>query len=306
MNIQSASLDVPGGCPNKCKFCITDTWKQGDLEMLHNVFRFDNDHNLIFNDFYERLLFLRQQNVDTLVFTGSSSEAIYNKPYLDMFAEANKKLGNNRFINIEIQTSGVKLQENFDYLKNIGIKTISLSLASFNTEKNFEIMQTPNGLKTWTISDLCMDIKKADFNLRLSLNINTDGYSKYLGISDYVLNKNNAFENLFKVCILLKADQITFRKLYSSKEYGIVSNWIKENSAHPDWWDILTSYIMKNGRALNKLPFGAIKYSINGMSTIIDDDCMAKEGVRNNFKYLILRRNCRLYSEWDDPASLIF
>ena len=73
-----------------------------------------------------------------------------------------------------------------------------------------------------------------------------------------------------------------------------------------NWWNFLKIYITRHGRALNKLPFGATKYSIEGISTVIDKDCMAKSGDRENFKYLILRRDNRLYSEWDDPASLIF
>ena len=32
---------------------------------------------------------------------------------------------------------------------------------------------------------------------------------------------------------------------------------------------------------------------------------MAKTPKRE-YKYLILRPNCKLYSQWDDPASLIF
>lgn len=50
---------------------------------------------------------------------------------------------------------------------------------------------------------------------------------------------------------------------------------------------------------------------------LIDDDCMAKNGERRvfgeppmsrdeSYKYLILRPDCKLYSQWDDKASLIF
>jgi hypothetical protein len=49
-----------------------------------------------------------------------------------------------------------------------------------------------------------------------------------------------------------------------------------------------------------------MKYSMDNMSIVVDFDCMNKKGDKKDLKYLILRRNCRLYSEWDDPASLIF
>ena len=47
------------------------------------------------------------------------------------------------------------------------------------------------------------------------------------------------------------------------------------------------------------------KSCIYDMSTVIDDDCMSQVP-KDEYKYLILRPNCKLYSRWDDPASLIF
>lgn len=55
------------------------------------------------------------------------------------------------------------------------------------------------------------------------------------------------------------------------------------------------------------IPHGAIKYSVDGMCIVIDVDCMDKaEKTEEDYKYLILRPNCKLYSQWDDPSSLIF
>ena len=63
-----------------------------------------------------------------------------------------------------------------------------------------------------------------------------------------------------------------------------------------------------NGVPIGRLPYGATKYSLNGLSVVIDDDCMGKNNhnQENNYKYLILHPDCKLYSSWDDPASLIF
>lgn len=52
--------------------------------------------------------------------------------------------------------------------------------------------------------------------------------------------------------------------------------------------------------------------SLHGLSVVLDDDCMGKRdctadgNTEENYKYLILRPDCKLYSAWDDPASLIF
>ena len=64
-------------------------------------------------------------------------------------------------------------------------------------------------------------------------------------------------------------------------------------------------WIITNGNKLERLPFGAIRYSVDGISTIVDDDCMSKEN-EEAIKYLILRPNCKLYTRWDDKGSLLF
>jgi hypothetical protein len=65
------------------------------------------------------------------------------------------------------------------------------------------------------------------------------------------------------------------------------------------------SSITPSGTFLYKLPFGASVYSIDGMSVVTDDDCMSKEN-NENLKYVILRENGKLYSQWDNEGSLIF
>ena len=58
-------------------------------------------------------------------------------------------------------------------------------------------------------------------------------------------------------------------------------------------------------RSLERLPFGALRYSVDGISTVVDDDCMNQE-VKDTLKYLILRPDCKLYTKWDDAGSLLF
>ncbi len=71
--------------------------------------------------------------------------------------------------------------------------------------------------------------------------------------------------------------------------------------------DEIINYIIKNGSPLYKLPYGNIVYSIDGMSTIIDDDCMSDESYNYNaLKYVILQSDGKLYCRWNDKGSLIF
>lgn len=141
---------------------------------------------------------------------------------------------------------------------------------------------------------LCSEIKRYDFNLRLSINLTKEIEENWQNLDD-----------LFAYCSALGADQITFRVLYSSELDTVQDQWIAKNRASDSYVQRIKEYIQQHGTVLGKLAFGAVKYGIFGMSTVLDDDCMSQTP-KDEYKYLILRPNCKLYSRWEDPASLIF
>jgi hypothetical protein len=102
-------------------------------------------------------------------------------------------------------------------------------------------------------------------------------------------------------CKDLGADQITLRKLYDADDGGPQSEWVQKNRIDDS---NLREYVSRTPK-LRQLEYGQTAHSINGMSVVFDDDCMAK-GDNADFKYLIIRPDGKLYSSWDDPASLIF
>lgn len=197
------------------------------------------------------------------------------------------------FRKIEMQTTGVLIDRNYlRFLRNhVGVNTIALSLSSFDSDLNMWYNGTPRELRV-DIPLLCSQIKEYDFNLRLCVNM-TDGY-------DW-----QDIDGIFHMAHYLGADQMTFRGLYTSDEDTPQSRWIKEHGAPPEVKDAVEQYVKKHGKPIDVLPYGAIKYSVDGISTVIDSDCMNKAGREDN-KYYILRPDCHLYSQWDDPASLIF
>lgn len=292
MKIQSASIDVPGGCDNACKYCISHMTHKP--EYSRNIMQCD-DENYKISQFYDRMLFLKESGVTSLVLTGSASEPIGNEEVLNLFHNVNSALPN-PFTNIDVQTSGTGLtKEKLSMLENMRVKTISLSLSSFESDINTRINNTKPG-KEVNIEQLCQLIKREGFNLRLSLNMNREGFKNADDI-----------ERLFEEARNLGADQVTFRKLYYPKEAEDTkqAQWIKQNQLPDSFWSKLRGYVENEGRALLRLTFGAIKYSVGGISTVLDNDCMAQDNIES-LKYAILRRNLKLYSDWDDPGSLIF
>jgi len=295
MEIQTLSLVVPAGCPNRCRFCVSVLHDDSSYKnQIEKNLRFKALYNM---EFRKRLEFARDNGCNTMILTGDG-EPLYNMEFLEDVATWNKLL-RNPFKWVELQTAGISLEtEKLWWLREtVAVNTISLSLSDvFSSDNNALYNRSPEKLKI-DIDQLCAQIKEVDFTLRLSLNL-TDFYNNY-----------NA-EDIFKRVKTLGADQVTFRVLYSSpnantEEEITVNEWIKNHKANTDILSEINQYIKTNGRALEVLPFGATRYSVDGISTVLDDDCMSTE-LKNSLKYLILRPNSKLYTKWDDVGSLLF
>lgn len=288
MNIQSLSIVVPADvCVNNCAFCVS---KMHHEDYGKNKFRV-NSPNYIesCNEYKKRMAFARDNGCNVVMLTGTA-EPTQNKGFLSLFAMLNKQL-ESPFRHISIQTAGAFLDAKYlDFLKReIEVNTISLSLSSFYDEINAKYT---GAYKMIDIEGLCAAIKARDFNLRLSVNL-TDS-----------VEAEGSPEKLFGLAQTLGADQLTFRVLYASGD-SPQAKWIKEHGASKEFIDTIRDYVIKNGRRLERLEYGQIRYDVNGISTVIDDDCMATE-FKEDIKYLILRPNAKLYTKWDSKASLLF
>ena len=297
MNIQSLSICVPStGCINQCKFCVSRM--RGSR--YESRFKYDNHskNSDLFNDFKRRMEFARDNNCNTVMLTGEC-EPQQNRSFL-MFVKEVMDAMERPFRNIEIQTTGARIDyDDLIFFKRIGICTISLSVSSFNDTVNNEVIKTTekNFIRLKYLCELIKD-NKFNFNLRLSLNV-----------TDQLLEtKEPDIEDIFERCKDLSADQVTFRKMYVSGNNTLPDKWIAAHmiSDQNAWFYKLSDYIKKRGNYIDTLEYGQERYSLNEMSIVVDDDCMAKKKNVNAAKYLILRTDCHLYSKWDDKGSLVF
>jgi len=297
MKIQSLSICVPAPCFNNCKFCVSRLYPDKTPNLIENEFEFSDLHH---SDYKDCMEFARDNGCNTLMYTGDG-EPTMNRRFMEAVSAINNSL-NSPFRWIELQTAGYKLQEVINgrnrylrWLRNmIRVKVISLSLSSiFDDRENAFYNQTSQYIKM-DIEATCSEIKRFDFTLRLSLNM-TDFYNSITP------------EDIFLRAAKLGADQITFRKLYKTPglEDNTVNNFIDNHSCDTATIKNIEEFIITNGRELEVLPFGAMKYSVNGISTVLDIDCMSEE-TKPELKYLILRQNCKLYSKWDDLGSILF
>ncbi|MBE7018886.1 MAG: radical SAM protein [Ruminococcaceae bacterium] len=292
MNIQSLSIVVPNrSCINNCKFCVS---RMHCEDIPYHIHIDDPDFETHQSDYLKRLAFARDNGCNTVMLTGSS-EPQQNKQFLQYFAEMNKRL-EKPFRWIEMQTTGVLLDDGYlNFLrKSVGVNTISVSITSFDDEVNRSYVQMPEKYAV-NLQELTKKIKSFGFNLRLSVNM-TDYFNKY---------HRNAAEFFEDAKKLFNPDQMTIRLLYKTNDASPQSDWVNEHACNEDVTNEIVDTVRSNGIQLERLPYGRIKYSYLGMSLVVDDDCMSKTAVED-YKYLILQPNCRLYSRWDDTASLIF
>jgi hypothetical protein len=295
MEIQTLSLVVPGGCPNRCRFCVSAL--HGGEEYRNQIEKNRRFKDLYRRDYLHRLAFARDNGCNTMILTGDG-EPICNPDFLEDVATWNQMLSS-PFRWVELQTSGVTLDDELlRWLRNtVGVSLISLSLAdAFDSAENARVERSPEKLAI-DIDALCSEIRRYDFALRLSLNL-----TKRYDPVDPAL--------VFERAKTLGAHQVTFRVLYNcdgaeTPEQREVQEWIDSNRASPAFVASVAAYIKEHGRQLERLPFGAMRYSVHGISTVLDDDCMSV-AAKDTLKYLILRPNAKLYTKWDDPGSMLF
>lgn len=294
MNIQSFSIAIPANtCINTCPFCVS---RMINSNVYPNLMDINHPHfDINISEYLKRMKYVADTGCKTLMLTGTC-EPQQNKQFLEIFALLHRNLGT-PFSNIEMQTTGILL-DNRNYLRFlrnfIGVNTIALSINSPNSSENSKIIGHPfNTQLSIDFPKLISLLKEYDFNIRLCFNLNK--YFKFDNCKEFF---DTCKQKWF-------ADQITFRKLYTTDINTTQDIWIKNNLISEKDHNNLISYL-KEFPSIGKTIYGAEIRRINDMSVIYDDDCMAKKPIDNTVKYLILRPNCKLYSSWDSKASLVF
>lgn len=334
MEIQSLSVVVPGKCVNDCAYCVSQMHESPYVNRVGKCPRMEDD--VAEQDYIDRLAFARDNGCNVAVLTGAC-EPLQRMDFLRWFDRVNKGLPK-PFRWLELQTTGVLLDdEKLTFLKQMGVKTIALSVAHlFDDETNCQI-EGVNPKLAFRLDDLAAKIRAHNFGLRICVNL-TNLYTAYLP------------ESIFRRCKELGAHQVMLRQMFEGPGNTAKDEWIRQHTmsaaptvlwnvatgerkgigyalAHADeidlrggdfWldfigkrrdpgltvWD-LNQYI-RHGRPLEPLPFGAMRYSVQGMSTVLDSDCMSEESETSVIRYLVLREDCHLYTKWDDQGSFLF
>jgi molybdenum cofactor biosynthesis enzyme MoaA len=284
MNIQSLSIVVPTGkCWNNCPYCVS---KQHYEDYGKSVC-----DKSIPQSYMNRIRFVREEGCNSMIFTGTA-EPQQNLQFIYELLNKNKMLPQ-PFYNISMQTTGTNLSAlDIKKLAEAGLTTLALSISSFDDKENWDIIQAPEATRILTLNKLISCAKENNLNVRVCINL----------ISTF--NKYEPF-NFFNWAIVSNVDQLTFRKIFSNRHYTQQCEWIAAHQCDTRLFNAIKKYVKDNGIAVARLPYGFLQYDVRGISTVIDDDCMAKNNI-DEMKYAILRPNNHLYSSWDLKGSLIY
>lgn len=286
------SILVPSkGCINNCAFCVSKMHGDTCKNQIEGNFAFTD---LYVDEYVSRMNYARDNGCNALMLTGNS-EPQQNRAFLERFGFMLRMM-KNPFYQIEMQTTGVLLDDKYlRFLRNwVNVNVISVSLSALDSDKNAEYVNMQEALKV-DIDHLCSEIKRYDFVLRLSLNL-TDAYN---GMTP---------EQILARCKQLGANQVTMRVLYTSGKDTPQDKWIAEHRIDPKLEQAIVDYISNNFKPIQKLEYGATAYNVNGMSVVVDSDCMAQDAPDKHdaLKYVILKPDCHIYGSWEEDAPPIF
>lgn len=287
MNIQSLSIVVPTGhCWNHCPYCVSRTHCEdyGDFSK-----RLVDD--IITPNYMNRIKFVRDQGCNTMMITGTA-EPQQNLPFVHRLLYLNIHLPQ-PFYNVEFQTTGSGMTKgDIEDLASLDVTTLALSISSFDAERNAEIVHMPKNKKN-SYYDLIKWAHEANMNVRACLNL-TDAFNPYQP------------EQYTKWARSYGIEQLTFRKMYYLNiPFCDEQTWTANHRLDDKKFYQIKAFIERAGKQVAILPYGFRQYDVQGVSVVIDDDCMSKDNIAN-FKYAILRPNGKLYSQWDLKGSLIF
>ena len=126
MKIQSLSVVVPNKmCINNCPFCVS---RMVNSNVYLNKMDLNDPHyDISVREYLKRLKYVANLGCNTVMLTGTS-EPQQNKQFLATFALLHQQLGS-PFSNIEMQTTGLMLNGNNNYLRFlrnfVGVNTIA-------------------------------------------------------------------------------------------------------------------------------------------------------------------------------------
>jgi hypothetical protein len=193
---------------------------------------------------------------------------------------------------VELQTNGIKLlglankNRYWSGMFAKGLNVLAISIDNFEAFDEFQ--------PVWKKVKSCGGVNRATVNISNML-------KPHVRLEDYI-----------KACKKNDIHQLTFRQLRVPDnniahdiESTKAAKWIDENVV-PSMYNNMQKEIVKHGRLLYPLPYGAEVYDIDGISVTAYKFCMQEKNSYDDIRALIFQEDGHLYMTWNSKASILF
>jgi len=212
----------------------------------------------------------------------SKGEPLLNQPELELVCSEFKEFP------VEIQTNGLLLIKDKEMIRKLaimGVNVVAISIDKPTDFSNFkEVIRNIN-------------IEGMIVRLTIALTQDWDGWK---------------FEDVMEKAQILKARQVTFRKLtipeniVLNDEAKETASWIENHAlSHMDVEQISLADL-RNVSRVATLPFGVSVYNYHGIGVTLMDYCVQENHSGEDIRSLIYLEDGHLYTSWDKPGSILF
>jgi len=265
-------------CNAKCPYCVSRMTPKQKLGPI-------NWRN--FNIACKRAV---RSDIDTVLLTGKGEPVLYPDHITNYLFNLEK----HNFPFIELQTNGILLQEREmkSHLKTwyqMGLTTISISVAHYNTEQNRAIIGSnfdPIGLASL--------LQNMGFLVRFSCVMMKGG-----------IDSTESVKNFIRILSTLdKQVQLTLRPVTNAVDTSNteISRWIQNNQ--PQNLGKIKTMLDVEGHRLLLLPHGGIVYDYEGQNICLTN-CLTEDLNPDNIRQLIYYPSGRLTYDWQYKGAIL-
>lgn len=273
-------------CNASCPYCVSKmTGKELGME----------EPKVNWRNFDKACRLAQVNQVSTVLLTGKGEPTLFPEQ-ITKYLENMKKYN---FPLIELQTNALafknfgKYEEHLKKWYELGLNTISISIAHYKDTKNKEIF-TPNSEYN-NLEKVIKNLHSLGFSIRLSC----------IMMKDFTDNVEEV-EKLAEFCKKNKVEQLTIRpvKYSENSEDKSVYEWTKNHQISNKQIKNIYGYIEKNSKKLMSFSYGAFVYDFNGQN-ICCSDCLTIKPETDEIRQLIFFPDGHLRYDWQYKGAIL-
>jgi len=276
-------------CNARCPYCVSGMTPNYDLGTKLPEVNWRN--------FDKGSQYAKDNGVSTVLITGKGEPTIFP----EQITEYLRHLQPYNFPFIEIQTNGLffeeKREEYQKHLKewyDLGMTTIAVSIAHYDSEKNREIFQ-PHKEQGMNLDDLVENLHNHGFSVRLSATMlkgYIDSIEEVKGLIDYAREHN--------------VEQLTIRPVEKPKKSrnSCITDYVTEHKLESEQVEEIKEYLDTNGTELMRLQHGAIIYDVEDQNICLAN-CLTTDSKSDELRQLIFFPDGHLRYDWQYQGAVL-